>query len=586
MPVASTVARLGLMMPDGGTLRRLALLSCVGLAAGACGIGWGLPSMRRLDSVLPAEWIRDPAFLDRLAQGRDELYRQMETQERLPVDYITKAESIPRGWQVPPDRLLNSYRSFFLRSANPDEQKNLTYLGHMKPWKLQFEPYGVGYGGAFIYPLGVYFGCMAAVGIVRVSSDIRTYLRDVRRMARVFVAGRWLNVLCITGCGLALYRMGSRMGGDLTGLSGALLFLASPAAVVVEHTLNPYGWATLWFLLGCHRLCSYLDSGERRDLLLGAGCVGMCIGSSYAFFQTAVVLAAPLFRPRAQGQRLSEAVLWTAEACIVAGVVFVATNPYLILKPDTYMGELVYLNVANKLPRTLGGFWVFVTEFMRRNFGFGTTCLALAATAAAWSPAFGPKERFLSTAMAVGLFYMSGRTLDPSHARHFLPYFALGAVLAARLSWKLPDRRLGWIAACLLLADTGSGGVSYLMNFRQEARTGGTRAEAAAWIADHVPAGRSVGLLTPPQPYSTPPFRFDRYDLVLFTDPVQLRGLGYPDYIVLGGDPVEERVTDFLDRHYSLEASFGPRKLLPWTELRGRWLGSNTEFGIYRRLPS
>jgi len=562
----------------------MTLLGFASLLLGACGIGWGLPSLQRLRSLLPEERISDAGFHDRLAQGRDELYRQMETRGRLPDDYITQAESIPRGWQALSDRLLNSYRSFFLRSANADEQKNLTYLAHMKPWKLQFEPYGVGYGGAFIYPLGVYYGVLAVSGIVRVSSDIRIYLRDPRRMARVFLAGRWLSVFCITGCALLLYRLGSSLGGEAVGLSGALFFLASPAAVLVGHTLNPYGWATLWFLLGCRKLCDHLDSGRRTDLLLGAGCVGLCVGSSYAFFQAAVVLAAPLFRARSSGRRLSETLLWIAEALAVAGVVFVLTNPYLLLRPDKYMDELMYLNIGTDFPRTPGSFWVFVAEFLRRNWGLGLTLSALAAMIGSWHPVFGPKERLLSTAMIVGLFYMFGRTLDPGHARHFLPYFAIGGVLAARLLWRIPKTRLGWLLTCLLLADTGAGGLCYLWNFRQEAKTGGTRAEAAAWIASHVPEGRSVGLLVPPQPHTTPPFRFDRYDLVLFTDPAQLKKGLHPDYVVLGGaDPVSPRVTEFLARDYALEASFGPRRLLPWAALKGAWMASNIEFGIYRR---
>jgi len=524
-----------------------------------------------------------------MARGHEELYSRLETRDRLPADYITRAEEIPCGWTEPPERLLTSYRSFFLRSANADEQKNLTYLARMRPRRLDFEPYGVAYGGAFIYPLGAYYATLSVFQLLTVTSDLRAYFRDIRKMARVFLAGRAFNVLCFLCCALALYRIGCASGSSAEGLFSALFFLVSPVACLVEHTLNPYGWATLWFLMGCRWIQAYLASGARQDLLKGSAAVGLCVGSTPAFWPTAFLLSAPVFFARRHGHGLAEAAVRTTQAMAGLGAVFVLTNPYLFLRFDKYAYELVYVLQAFPFSLTPGRLWAFLADFLVRNWGGVLTSAALAGIGTTlMMRGSSPLGRLFSATFLAGLLQLAGHTSDFTHGRHFLPFFALGSLAAGNLLWsRFPARLRGaaWALSAALLLDSGSISASYLWNFHLEARHKSTRLEAGRWIGAHVSQGASIGLVAPPQPSDTPPFRFERHALVLFERPDQLRGRQLPDYVVLSELRASQELKAFLGRHYREAAFFRPRRLLPWVPVRGLYALANIELGVYQKLP-
>jgi hypothetical protein len=75
-----------------------------------------------------------------------------------------------------------------------------------------------------------------------------------------------------------------------------------------------------------------------------------------------------------------------------------------------------------------------------------------------------------------------------------------------------------------------------------------------------VPAGASVGLTRYPEPAHTPPFRFDRYALVLFESTAAL-GKKRPDFIVVDAEGAA-KVEAGLGAEYAVAASFEPVAVL------------------------
>lgn len=562
-------------------------------AAGSWGLTWGLPGRERLLQLMPAERADDPVLHRSLAEGRTELYRSLEAAGRLPVDYITEAVRIPGGWTTPPERLRNSYRSYFLRTAHPDEQKTLTYLAHMKPRRLDFEPYGVDYGGGYVYPLGAVYGVLGALRIVRVSSDLTVYLADVSLMARVFLAGRILNVLCFALCGLLLFRFARRSWGAAAGAAAAFFFLSSPVVSVVTHTLNPYGWATAWCLLAFGWFKDHLDGdgdgpASRAALRKGAAAIGACIGCSFAFIPVGALLLAPLFASGA-GRKRGEKLFLAAEAAAVAGAVFVALNPYLFLRFEKFTGQLVFLATAFPYSLTPRAFAGFIGRFLMPNWGVLQTVAGLAGVAYLLVSAGRSRmDRLLGAVFCLAFLNMGGRMEDLSHGRHFLPFFAIGSAAAAGLLWERTAGRrrpLAWVLSAAVFLDAAAVSASYLRNYAQEAAGRSTRSEASRWIAGNVPAGSSVGLLQPPQYSETPPFRFDRHELVLFGAPEQLQDLPLPDFVVANEAFVQGRFAPFFASRYEAAAAFRPRRLFPWIPVRGVFTMSNLEFVVLRRRP-
>ncbi|MFH1724570.1 MAG: glycosyltransferase family 39 protein [Elusimicrobiota bacterium] len=563
-----------------------AALALLALGIGLCGIGWGLPSPERLRHLLPADRIGDPELHRRMAEGRGELYQRLERGDRIPADLITEAVVIPRGWRLPPDRLLSSYRSYYLRSAYADEQKTLTFLSRMRPRELDFEPFGVDYGCAYLYPIGAYYAALAAVRALRVTSDVTVYFRDVRRMARIFMAGRLFNVLCFMGCVVLLCALGRSVGGRPVGLAAASFFLLSPVVCSMQHLLNPYGWAALWFLVACWRLQPYLEHGTRRDLLVAGAAVGLSVGSAFAYWPAALLLTAPLFRTSSSGRGWGQALLETAEAAAAAGVVFMATNPYLFLRFEKHVTQLVWILHNDPFTFSLAGLRAFLSEYLVLNWGHALTPAALFGVA--WLLWRGEErsDRLFAAVFLFGLLHLAGREkVDFARGRYFLPFFALGALFAARVLWGPLARRsrgAAWALTALVLLSSGTISASYLHNFAREARGRSTQLRASRWIAENIPPGSTVGLVAPPQYSDTPPLRFDQYDIVLFAEERHLKGRSLPEFVVASAPRARERLADFLERYYEKAAAFEPERLLSWVPVHGKYTMANIEITVFQ----
>src|SRR2546423_405510 len=93
------------------------------LAAGAAffglwGIGWCLPEAGRAARVLPPGF-NSPKFMERLKTSWQQLHSQLGEDILLhPEAYSPGFHGtavVPPGWTTPPEQLLNSARSFYLR---------------------------------------------------------------------------------------------------------------------------------------------------------------------------------------------------------------------------------------------------------------------------------------------------------------------------------------------------------------------------------------------------------------------------------------------------------------------------------------
>ncbi|MHC4506326.1 MAG: hypothetical protein ACYTFI_23775, partial [Planctomycetota bacterium] len=93
------------------------------------------------------------------------------------------------------------------------------------------------------------------------------------------------------------------------------------------------------------------------------------------------------------------------------------------------------------------------------------------------------------------------------------PFLAL--FMAGAIEWAASrDRRLGLLAAGVLAAALLAGSVPHVMAYAENARGGGTRHRAAAWMESHVPEGSRVGVLSRRSPCDVPPVELGRYEWV------------------------------------------------------------------------
>jgi dolichol-phosphate mannosyltransferase len=533
--------------------------------AGFWGLGWGLPGPERLRAFPPGT--SSPELARKLADAWSELYDEIaashkEMRAAEPVTHVVGVEELAPGWKEPPAALLNSYRSFLLRSAHPDERKPFTILARMRPWKLEFEPLYVHYGGAYIYPFGAFLAAGHAVRALTLDSDPAFYIARPEQMARLYLAGRLFILLFHFATLLVLYDLGKRLGGWKAGLAACLLFALSPAAAWHSHISKPHPFGTFWALLAVRAAFSAAESGRRRDYLLSGLWAGVAAGSNLGLAAAAGVPALAWIARRLAGRAQAREWALPLAAGALAGAACLAANPYLLFSYASFRWELEVLLPPgarldwSKLP---GLFTVVLPS------GLGCVATALGGVGLLASLRKSDPRRLLLAASALLLlawfwsrYWFVG--MEPSTVRLFYPLAPLLALFAADLLARLPGKATLPALLALCLVEAAPSAAAYLENMRLDSGAASTRARAADWIDANVPAGASVGLTRYPEPAHTPPFRFDRYALVLFESTAAL-GKKRPDFIVVDAEGAA-KVEAGLGAEYAVAASFEPVAVL------------------------
>lgn len=557
-------------------------LLALALATGLTGIRWGLPSAQRL-AVFPAGR-PSPELAARLADAWHRLYaeirRSHEMLEDEPVTYATGVVEVPPGWELPPDALTNSVRSMMLQSDHPDEKKSFIIMSSMRPWKLDFKPLYVFYGGAFIYPLGAFLKVCSWLGLAPGTSDLRHYLRFPEDMGRLYLWGRVFIALFHVGAVWLVFDLGRRLSGATTGAWAALLFALTPAAIVNSHLIKPHPFAAFWALAALRSLVAAQSSGASRDYLACGAAAGLAAGAN---FSAALVMALPAaaWLSRRRGLRAARHEARAAAGGLAAAAgVCVALNPYLITHFGDYAFDRRYVGYASGLH--LASLPSLATAAVK---GLGPIQAALAAAGAVLAVAVPGPRRVLGLTALLGFAALWARfgplAVDVS-LRLLYPVAILALVLGvdALLRSRVP-KRLRFVLLAAALVDGALRSSVYLRNMRLHEGPRSTRARAAAWIEANVPRGATLGMSRLPQPAHAPALDYSRYRLVVFESPQSLGRRPPPEYLLVdrfGRGSLE----DWIARSYEPAAEFAPEPL-GWARLDDDSSFINGEMRVYRR---
>ncbi|UPT73394.1 MAG: glycosyltransferase family 39 protein [Elusimicrobiota bacterium] len=581
--------------------RAAAALLALGLGLGLWGIRWGLPSRERAARVLPPGLASDSAFQRELADNWSKLHEDLGANLMVnPKSFGTFAGvvDVPAGWTVPPKELLNSARSFLVRSGHEDEQSILLALSRMRPHRLQLRPHLFTYGALHIYSVGAALAAGAAVGLVPLKGSILFYLEDPARMASLYMAGRLLTVAAYVLGALLLLRLGRKVGTE-AGVLGAAIYLMTPAAVVQAHVLKNHTFWTVFALWTLWRSMLVLETGRRRDYAAAGAAAGLATASFLGAWPACLVVAAAgalrllgLHAPQGRPCRPAPELVGLAVAGAWAAGAFLVVSPYWVLDYPEAMAEMKVLSGFGGLhPSHVG---VFLANALRR--GVTEPVLILMLGGAAFALARGRREPALllcALAFLIGLFAMAtvGGVVSTRQVRYFTGWVAVGGLLAGRLlaefrAMKGAAGRFGTAAAAVILLGLLAQGLAYAGNFAAGAGERSTHLQAGAWIDANVPAGETLGLLRYPQPSNSPYFRWNRLAL-RFLDPKAVAAIpekAWPKWLALTIPDYDDRplLGDALSR-YELAASFPRACFIPWIEIDPTSTTANPQIEIYRK---
>jgi 4-amino-4-deoxy-L-arabinose transferase-like glycosyltransferase len=192
----------------------------------------------------------------------------------------------------------------------------------------------------FILQSAWYFG-LSLANQVESLNEFRQLLGE--QLTRAVLLGRWLQVFLGALAVLPALWLGRILGGRVGGWCAALLVAVLPMAVVESQQVTPDVALMVASALGLVTATRLAEGGKRSHYLWTGLWVGLAAAAKYpgALLVAALVVAHAL-RVRKGGEGpagiLLSGLLW--QSLLIAGVVFVAASPYVVLDLSTAVADI------------------------------------------------------------------------------------------------------------------------------------------------------------------------------------------------------------------------------------------------------
>ncbi|MFH1740820.1 MAG: glycosyltransferase family 39 protein [bacterium] len=519
------------------------IILCIGSFFNFAFLDWGTPNAERNFLVFDGEQ-RIQDLSASMVQAREELYEWIENPDAIRAAATRVSEKPPvemfpstadRPVEEVSSGMLNSLRSYLLRSSDPDEQQTLSGLANMDPVHGDLDPNEYRYGGGFYYGLAAILGVGMLSGLLHLSAQLDRYFLHPDELAGIFTACRFLGAAASVLTGLVLYGWARRRWGRDIGFIAGILFCVCPAVITYSHISKPNIFSTLLGLLAVVVLNQALGHGSpsdsQRPSIKRVLLIGVLFGLGIGTFLTSgiVMVFALMWGWIAAGSARNRLIRMLPY--LIPGVLlgFLLSNPFMIISWE-HVGDLYFECVS-------GSGW-----------GYGIPGLSKLLTAVIdVPPYFG---YVVSVGAAIGLVMGLFRR-DAFSLACLLSFAVVGLLMgSARFAICLIPF-LCILAAIGLQSLVQSTGVKFVriiiiilavvvVAFQAVqvssafAMDSGRRNAIGRWINQTIPAGAAVGQIgQKPVIWRTPPFAFERYRLVVFYE-FDMRYLEEyrPDWIV------------------------------------------------------
>ncbi|HPP66594.1 MAG TPA: glycosyltransferase family 39 protein, partial [bacterium] len=251
------------------------------------GLNWGVPDKNRILLVFGDEGsIENLSGLMR--ETHDEI-REMQVYYGAPYkpDYnlLEKVQvNINGKKQFVSLELINSMRSYLIRSYGADEQAVIVALSKMNPSRFDFNPHFFEYGGAYLYPVGAFLKICSFLHLVELHSDIGFYFTNPDKIGRLYTFSRIFGAFGFFLAAVVFYFLSFYiLKDDNIAFFAALLFAITPVFVIWSHYLKPYSYGILWVVSALYCAFRFMDEGKTKWLVVGSLFCGLSMGSLLSY---------------------------------------------------------------------------------------------------------------------------------------------------------------------------------------------------------------------------------------------------------------------------------------------------------------
>jgi hypothetical protein len=529
-------------------------------------VDWGLPSSTRV-RILTHDTDLTDADLARLDATTESYLVNRRAADSLSVQRLeagqfpSRPRTDPLGPVFTDENRLRAFRRYLISGSGPDEREPYIALARMRPPKLDFDPHGFLYGGAYLYPLGGWLFLLRSVSVLSLDPRVSHYIGAPEDAAHMYIAGRMLSLLPFLGVLILLGRFGRIMGHPFAGTAAMLCWALSTLPLNQAVLTKPHVWTAFWATLGVYLLHGYILRQRTRDLVLSSIATGIAVGSS--LFAAVMLLFYPILLLRRGKMRESLAHLGLASClCLVT---FLITNPYALLNPESFRVTLTYHGSSSgwgyAMP-SLGKSGAFLGDVLLRSFCFPISILG-AATAVLTLGHKHPTVRRLAAAWIASLALL-GVFLGVARIALFVgPILCLFAGWGAERirAWKPNPFRTAGVILLVVLFIPGLflAGLSAYDTIRDDAWVGATE----SWV-NILGSETIVGVFENPEPRNAPPLPFLACSLVNLG--AYRGGPWDPDYVLLGNYTDDRKMWEEhpLRSRYTLTRVLGYRDSMDW----------------------
>ncbi|MCM8778070.1 MAG: glycosyltransferase family 39 protein [Candidatus Omnitrophica bacterium] len=490
------------------------------------GINWGIPD-KQVSSIVFKNKKEMEKLIPVMLTTHQEI-REMQVYYGAPYkdDYQLKQDiTVDLNGKKPISReIINSCRSYLTRSAGADEQAVLVSLSKMSPSRLNFNPHFYEYGGAYLYPIGIFLYISSKFHIFTVTSDMSFYFLNPCEIGEMYIAGRAFGAAGAF-ISIIIFLLICRELFENKNLSYllTLFYGASAGFVVWSHYLKPFSYGMLWFLLTLYGLVKFYKSEKEKWIYIASIFSGLSFGTllTYGYVYWAVVIFVAFY---------NKPIKWKIKTLYLTFLIFLGTffitNPYILISYKEFIQELHYLKTYWHKDVSLNALYVFL--FNTKRYGLGTMLWITLIVGLTGNLFYKPDRlSFIFFIIIIpAFFYFAFTTAEWIHYSIFLyPLFIIstGLFLARIRPKKIIIFYLVIIALYTVLYTS-----SYIKLFGME----NTRREAGVWINENISSDEKIGLFEAPSPWRTPPFRFLDYDILILSDKTEIEK-EKPEYFIV-----------------------------------------------------
>lgn len=494
------------------------------------GIKWGLPGEEKIKLVfenkenllvlVPFLKITREEITDMMKTQIDEYSPKYNEREFFEIKMNDKIFFLNKG-------ILNSMRTYLLRTYYQDEHVVLTALSNIDLKNKNFNTKMINPGGVYIYCLGIYLKMLDIFKIIHLENSIEYYLTQPDNLKKIYISIRIFSIIAtLIGC-FFLYLICKFLWDEYTGIVSAFLFGVSPIINLWNHFGYYYSYAVLWVIISLYFSIKILNEGRMENYILSGIFAGFSAGTCgiYGISLIFSVIAGLLYKIiKDKNHKLTKNLMVSISVSIFIFLIF---NPYffknlfyIIKKPHPFSYQ--HFNFSPS-------FVYFIFGSMKSAIGLPFLLFSQVGLLFLFFSK-GKKENIFFIFLTIFFTVFFG-CFSPWYIRRSIFLIPFYSLLVGYFLYSITEIKslIGKICLVIVCLYTFSYSYAYSKIFSEK----NIRDIAGEWINLNIPQYSEIGITQYPSPYRTPPFHFHLYNIIpVGLDKEQLERTK-PEYFIL-----------------------------------------------------